>query len=52
VSQKIWDGLKVKFAAKNLLDPVIQRTYGKDSDLIYSSYHRGRTFGLSLSYDF
>ena len=52
ISQQIGRHLTVKFAAQNLLNPVIQRTYGKDSDLIYSSYTKGRTFGLSLTYDF
>jgi hypothetical protein len=38
--------------AKNLLDPRIERTYGKDSELLYDSYKRGRTFGVTLSYNF
>ena len=52
LSQKIWDGLKVKFTAKNLLDPLVERSYGTGGDLLFSSHRRGRTFGLSLSYDF
>ncbi|MCI0538069.1 MAG: TonB-dependent receptor, partial [Verrucomicrobiales bacterium] len=52
LSQKIWDRLKMKFTAKNLFDPLIERSYGKEGELLYSSYRRGRTFGLSLSYDF
>jgi outer membrane receptor protein involved in Fe transport len=52
VSQKFARHLSVKFSAKNLLDPKIERTYGENSNLLYSSYRRGRTFGLSLSYDF
>lgn len=52
VSQRIWRGMKVKFTAKNLLDPDIERTYGKEGDFIYSSHRRGRSYGLSVSYDF
>jgi len=52
ISQRIWKGMKLKLTAKNLMDPDIQRTYGKDGESLYSSYRRGRTYGLSLSYDF
>jgi outer membrane receptor protein involved in Fe transport len=52
VSQKIREHMTVKFAAKNLLDPRIERTYGEDSNLLYSSFTKGRTFGLTFSYDF
>jgi hypothetical protein len=52
IGQKLGRHLTVKFAAKNLLNPQIERTYGEDSNLIYSSYKKGRSFGLSLSYDF
>jgi hypothetical protein len=44
--------MAVKFTARNLLDPENKRTYGKDTDLVFSSSHRGRTYGLSFSYDF
>ena len=52
LSQKLTRNLTAKFGAKNLLNPKIERTYGKNSDLIYSSYRRGRAFGLSLTYEF
>ncbi|MFO1487238.1 MAG: TonB-dependent receptor [Verrucomicrobiota bacterium] len=52
ISQKLWSHTTIKFAAKNLLDPLIERTYGEDSNLLYSSYRKGRAFSLSLSYDF
>lgn len=52
LSQKLGRNLSIKFSARNLLDPLTERTYGKDSDLLFSSSRRGRTFGLSLSYDF
>ena len=52
VSQKIGRHATVRFSAKNLLDPEIKRTYGEDSNLIYSSYRRGMTFAMSLNYEF
>jgi TonB-dependent receptor len=52
LSQKLGRHLTVKFAAKNLLNPLFERTYGEKSDLIYSSYRKGRSFGMSMSYDF
>ena len=52
VSQRIGRNLKLKFSARNLLDPEIKRTYGEDEVAIYSSYTRGRTFSLSLNCEF
>jgi outer membrane receptor protein involved in Fe transport len=52
LSQRIGRNWRLKFNAKNLLDPEIKRTYGEDEEAIYSSYTRGRTFSLSLTYDF
>jgi len=52
ISQKISRNATLRFAAKNLLNPRYERTYGKDSNLLYSSYQRGMAFGLSLSYEF
>lgn len=52
LSQRIGRNLKIKFSAKNLLDPRVERSYGEDGARLFSSYRRGRTFGLSLSYDF
>ncbi len=52
VSQKIGRHATLKFSAKNLLDPAIERTYGEHSDLLYSSYHKGRIFALSLNLEF
>ena len=51
-SQKLGRNLSLKLNVKNILDPKIERTYGEDSKLIYSSYKRGRSYGMSLSYDF
>lgn len=52
VAQRIGRNMRLKFAARNLLNPEIKRTYGKDEEAIYSSNTRGRTFSLSLAYDF
>jgi hypothetical protein len=52
ISHKVGKHTTVKFSAKNLLDPTFQRTYGKDSNLLYSSYTKGQTFNLTISYDF
>ena len=53
VSQRLWRGLRLKFSAKNLLDPDRKKTIGlSDRDLIYERYRNGRTFSLSLSYLF
>lgn len=52
ISKKIGSHATLKFAAKNLLDPNIERTYGENSSLKYSSYRRGRSFGISFTYDF
>jgi TonB-dependent receptor len=54
-SQRLGRSLSIRFSAKNLLDAEIERTYGKESDSSlkpYSSYRRGRAFGISLSYEF
>ena len=52
LSQRIGRHASVKFIAKNLLNPIVDRTYGKDSDLLFSSFRKGMTFGLSLGYEF
>jgi outer membrane receptor protein involved in Fe transport len=52
LSQKIGRHLGLRFAARNLLNPKIERTYGESGNQLYSSFQRGMTFGLSMSYDF
>ena len=52
LSQRISKHWKVKFSAKNLLDPSFKRTYGDNGMNIYSSYTKGRQFGISLSCSF
>jgi TonB-dependent receptor len=52
LSQKIGRNMTLKLTAKNLIDPIIERTYGEEGKLTYSSYKRGMTFGMALSYEF
>jgi len=52
ISQKLSRHTTVRFFARNLLDPEFERTYGKNSKLLYDSYKKGRTFGLAFNYDF
>ncbi len=56
VSQKLGKGFKLKFSAENILSPDIIESYAVDghTDTTYrfSSYSRGVTLGLSLSYTF
>lgn len=55
VSQELWDNWKLKFAAKNLLDPAIETVYRSayiGDDVTKSSYTRGIEFSLSLSCTF
>jgi outer membrane receptor protein involved in Fe transport len=51
-SQKLGRHTKLKFTAKNLLDPAIEKTYGEEAEQVYSSYTKGMSFGLSFTYDF
>lgn len=52
-SQRLGKHCQVKFSAKNLLDPLIERTFGERGDsFIYSSYRKGRVFGLSVNWEF
>jgi hypothetical protein len=56
ISQKLGKGFKAKFSARNLLNPEVLYTYGvdgpTDTEYVYSSYRKGLTFNLSLSYEF
>jgi len=53
LSQQITEHWRLKFSVRNILDPTIDVTqeFGGE-EFIYSSYKRGRSFGMSLSYDF
>jgi TonB-dependent receptor len=53
ISQKFWKRWSARFAVRNVLDPEFRQTYGADpKGDIYQSFHRGRTFSLSLSAEF
>ncbi len=50
--QRLSKRLNLKFSAKNLLDPVFERTYGENSSKLYSSHTKGITLALGLSYEY
>jgi hypothetical protein len=53
ITQRFWKNWTIRFAARNLLDPEIRQTYGeKFDDPIRQSYKRGRTYSVSLTFDF
>jgi TonB-dependent receptor len=53
ISQKFWKNWTARFAVRNLLDPEFRQTYGeKFDDPIRQNYRRGRTYSISLTYDF
>ena len=52
LSQKVFDGLKFKFAAKNLLDSSIKFVHEyKGVEYVRKEYKIGRTFSVGLDYD-
>ncbi len=53
LSQRLTRNLRLKFTAKNLLDPAYEKTMSHAGrDYFYERFRRGRTFGLGLSYSF
>jgi outer membrane receptor for ferrienterochelin and colicin len=55
LSQKIWKIWKLKFQAKNLLDPEIETVYRSKfigDDVTKTSYRKGKEFSISLSAEF
>jgi outer membrane receptor protein involved in Fe transport len=56
ISQKFARRWKARFSAKNLLNPEFKRIYGEEGELngeyLYSSYRKGITYNLTLSYEF
>lgn len=54
IAQKLSERLKLKFSAKNLTDPDIQRVYRSSltPETVQSSYSKGIGFSVSLSADF
>lgn len=53
VSQRLWANWRLKLAARNLLDPAIEKSFSHAGvDYFYERYKRGRSFSLGLSYLF
>lgn len=53
ISQKLSDHWRLRFTAKNLLNPEYRRTYGSGyDDPLYSVRTAGRVFGIVVTYDF
>ena len=51
VAQQLGKHLKLKLAAKNLLDPTYEKLIDfEGEDYTYASYSKGRTFSISLGY--
>ncbi len=51
VSQRLFDGFKVKASAKNLLNAGVKKAQEfKGKDYIYYQYNYGRTFSIGISY--
>jgi len=50
---KFMDHWKIAFEVKNILDPLVESVYRRSdgTDLPNSSYRYGRTYGISLGYD-
>lgn len=51
ISKKMRSGVKLKFAAKNLLDQPVRKYYEGES-LTYEEFTRGREYSVGLSVDF
>ncbi|MFP4354501.1 MAG: hypothetical protein ACLFUJ_05195, partial [Phycisphaerae bacterium] len=52
LSQKLNDIWKIKFSAKNLLDPKIETVYRSkyiEEDQVKTSYRKGMSFSVSVS---
>lgn len=56
ISQRLNRTWRIRFSARNLLDPEFERLVGKRSDyngeFVFSRFTRGITFGLSLTAEF
>jgi TonB-dependent receptor len=53
LSQRLTDRLRLKFSAKNLLDPEREKLVGlQERDLVYERYRSGRSFALTLTWMF
>ena len=52
-SKELKENWKLKFTAKNLLDPAVKKTYSyKGEEYVFSLYNRGRSYSLSFDYSF
>jgi len=49
LSQKMSRRTSIRLAVRNLLNPTIERTYGKNSKFVYSSFSRGVSLALHLT---
>ena len=52
LTQRLTKNMRLKFTAKNILDPEYRRDYRPDMETFYSSYRRGRTFAITVTWDF
>lgn len=52
ISQALSENWKIRFTAKNLLNPEYERYLGADKVKPYSSYTKGMRFGVSISCSF
>lgn len=53
VTQRIGEHFKLRFTARNVLNPQFDRTYGESADSpIFQTFRRGMAFGLSVGYEF
>ncbi len=56
ISQRLSKHWKLRFSAKNILDPSYERIYGREGEIPglqpYGSFKRGITFGVGLSAEF
>jgi len=53
LSQRLGEHFKLRFTARNVLNPEFDRTYGEEADApLFQSFKRGIALGLSVTYDF
>lgn len=53
IAQKFWKHWTIRFAVKNILDPEYRQTIGPDpGGPVFQSYHRGRTYLVTLTGEF
>ncbi|MCL4176904.1 MAG: TonB-dependent receptor [Verrucomicrobia bacterium] len=52
LSQRLGKHWRLRFSAKNLLDPPYERTYSEErTEYLHTRITKGRTFGLTVAYD-